>query len=169
MVDICVKSRFQIASIEFFDFTPLFSLSLSLFLSFKHKFLSPLDCWLFETQLNWESIFLIYDLVLIETSPRLTITTTMVCIPCIVIPLVLWFWHKYIQPYVLMFWNPWGKKIESKKKIGWRGERVWLGEMWWVMALKKKEQGNGSWKGRVKRRWPFGVIYWMVIWVWYMI
>merc|ERR1711946_88139 len=58
---------------------------------------------------------LIYDLVLKETSPRFTITTTMVCIPCIVIPLVLWFWHKYIQPYVLMFWNPWGKKIENDK------------------------------------------------------
>jgi glutaredoxin 3 len=34
----------------------------------------------------------------------------MVCIPCIVIPFVLWLFHKYIQPFVLKFWNPWEKK-----------------------------------------------------------
>jgi len=34
----------------------------------------------------------------------------MVCIPCIVIPVVLWLFHKYIQPFILKFWNPWEKK-----------------------------------------------------------
>jgi len=34
----------------------------------------------------------------------------MVCVPCIVIPLLLWVWHKFIQPFVLKYWNPWGKK-----------------------------------------------------------
>jgi glutaredoxin 3 len=34
----------------------------------------------------------------------------MVCIPCIVIPVVLWIFHKYIQPLILKFWNPWAKK-----------------------------------------------------------
>jgi len=34
----------------------------------------------------------------------------MVCIPCIVIPFVLWLFHRYIQPLVLRFWNPWEKK-----------------------------------------------------------
>ena len=40
----------------------------------------------------------------------------MVCIPCIVIPVLLWVWHKYIQPYVLMFWNPWAKKVEGERR-----------------------------------------------------
>jgi len=34
----------------------------------------------------------------------------MVCIPCIVIPFVLWLFHRYIQPFILKFWNPWEKK-----------------------------------------------------------
>jgi len=34
----------------------------------------------------------------------------MVCIPCIVIPVLLWVFHKYIQPFILKFWNPWEKK-----------------------------------------------------------
>jgi len=39
----------------------------------------------------------------------------MVCIPCIVIPFVLWLFHKYIQPFILKFWNPWEKKsVEDK-------------------------------------------------------
>ncbi|KAL5004777.1 hypothetical protein ScPMuIL_018233 [Solemya velum] len=39
----------------------------------------------------------------------------MVCIPCIVVPFVLWFFHKFIRPLVLKIWNPWAKqeKIES--------------------------------------------------------
>jgi hypothetical protein len=34
----------------------------------------------------------------------------MVCISCIVIPVFLWLWHKYLQPLVLRFWGPlpWG-------------------------------------------------------------
>jgi glutaredoxin 3 len=39
----------------------------------------------------------------------------MVCIPCIVIPFVLWLFHKYVQPFILKFWNPWEKKsVENK-------------------------------------------------------
>jgi glutaredoxin 3 len=34
----------------------------------------------------------------------------MVCIPCIIIPIVLWLFHKYIQPLILKFWNPWATK-----------------------------------------------------------
>ena len=36
----------------------------------------------------------------------------MVCISCIVIPVVLWLWHKYLQPLFLRFWGPlpWGNK-----------------------------------------------------------
>lgn len=32
----------------------------------------------------------------------------MVCIPCIVIPLLLIIWHKFLQPIFLRIWNPWG-------------------------------------------------------------
>ena len=36
----------------------------------------------------------------------------MVCVSCIVIPVFLWLWHKYLQPLVLRFWGPlpWGNK-----------------------------------------------------------
>lgn len=37
----------------------------------------------------------------------------MVCVPCIFIPVLLFLWHKFIQPYVLRFWNPWAKKDEK--------------------------------------------------------
>jgi len=37
----------------------------------------------------------------------------MVCIPCIVIPVLLWIFHKYIQPLILKFWNPWSSKSVS--------------------------------------------------------
>ncbi|XP_037727603.1 UPF0729 protein CG18508 [Drosophila subpulchrella] len=34
----------------------------------------------------------------------------MVCVPCFIIPLLLYIWHKFIQPIVLRYWNPWEKK-----------------------------------------------------------
>ena len=37
----------------------------------------------------------------------------MVCISCIVIPVLLYIWHKFLQPIVLKFWNPWGT-VEDK-------------------------------------------------------
>ena len=39
----------------------------------------------------------------------------MVCISCIVIPVVLYLWHRFLQPLVLKIWNPWGK-VEDKSK-----------------------------------------------------
>ncbi|CAD5118927.1 DgyrCDS7602 [Dimorphilus gyrociliatus] len=41
----------------------------------------------------------------------------MVCVPCIIIPVLLWVFHKYIQPLILKFWNPWSKK--EAKTIDW--------------------------------------------------
>lgn len=38
----------------------------------------------------------------------------MVCIPCIVAPLLLWIWYKFIQPVVLKIWNPWEPKLSVK-------------------------------------------------------
>ncbi len=36
----------------------------------------------------------------------------MVCVPCIVIPVLLWIFHKFIQPFLLKFWN---KTVEDGK------------------------------------------------------
>ena len=33
----------------------------------------------------------------------------MVCVPCIVIPVLLYIWHRFLQPIMLKFWNPWAK------------------------------------------------------------
>merc|ERR1712242_456214 len=37
----------------------------------------------------------------------------MVCISCIVIPVVLWLWHRFLQPMFLKFWNPWQPAVEK--------------------------------------------------------
>lgn len=34
----------------------------------------------------------------------------MVCIPCFIIPVLLFVWHRFVQPYILRYWNPWAKK-----------------------------------------------------------
>lgn len=39
----------------------------------------------------------------------------MVCVPCFLIPILLFLWHKFLQPMMLMFWNPW-KTDEEKKR-----------------------------------------------------
>lgn len=33
----------------------------------------------------------------------------MVCVPCIVIPVLLYIWHRFLQPVFLKIWNPWAK------------------------------------------------------------
>lgn len=45
----------------------------------------------------------------------------MVCVPCFIIPVLLFIWHRFIQPIVLRYWNPWAVKdehgniVENKK------------------------------------------------------
>lgn len=35
----------------------------------------------------------------------------MVCVPCFIIPVILFFWRWLIQPYFIKYiWNPWEKK-----------------------------------------------------------
>ena len=41
----------------------------------------------------------------------------MVCVPCFIIPVLLFVWHKFIQPILLRYWNPWAKKDENVKEI----------------------------------------------------
>lgn len=40
----------------------------------------------------------------------------MVCVPCFLIPILLFLWHKFLQPMVLMFWNPWKGQEEKKRE-----------------------------------------------------
>lgn len=32
------------------------------------------------------------------------------CVPCFIIPLLLFIFHRYIQPILLKYWNPWENK-----------------------------------------------------------
>ncbi|KAL1381552.1 hypothetical protein pipiens_013380 [Culex pipiens pipiens] len=41
----------------------------------------------------------------------------MVCVPCFIIPVLLYLWHKFIQPIVLRYWNPWEKKDKDGNVI----------------------------------------------------
>lgn len=42
----------------------------------------------------------------------------MVCIPCFIIPVVLFFWRWLIQPYFIKYiWNPWEKKDKDGNVI----------------------------------------------------
>lgn len=34
----------------------------------------------------------------------------MICVPCFIIPVLLFIWHRFIQPILLRYWNPWEKK-----------------------------------------------------------
>lgn len=31
----------------------------------------------------------------------------MVCVPCFIIPVLLYVWHRFLQPVMLRYWNPW--------------------------------------------------------------
>ncbi|KAK8743284.1 hypothetical protein OTU49_001351, partial [Cherax quadricarinatus] len=42
----------------------------------------------------------------------------MVCIPCIVVPVLLFIWHRFLQPVFLTFWNPWRKVTAGTEKKG---------------------------------------------------
>lgn len=43
------------------------------------------------------------------------------CISCVILPLLLFLFHRFIQPLILKFWNPWAikddKKSEGKEKM----------------------------------------------------
>lgn len=38
----------------------------------------------------------------------------MVCIPCIVAPVLLFLWYRFIQPIVLRIWSPWATQKSVK-------------------------------------------------------
>lgn len=41
----------------------------------------------------------------------------MVCVPCFIIPVLLFVWHRFIQPIVLRYWNPWAVKDKDGNVI----------------------------------------------------
>ena len=41
----------------------------------------------------------------------------MVCVPCIVIPVLLYIWHRFLQPIFLRFYNPWAKVTSDEKTL----------------------------------------------------
>jgi len=41
----------------------------------------------------------------------------MVCVPCIVIPVALWIFHRFIYPFIAKFWDPLGKNKAIEGKI----------------------------------------------------
>ena len=41
----------------------------------------------------------------------------MVCVPCFIIPLLLFLWHRFVQPILLKYWNPWEKKDKDGNVI----------------------------------------------------
>lgn len=42
----------------------------------------------------------------------------MVCVPCFIVPVVLFFWRWLIQPYFIKYiWNPWAKKDKDGNVI----------------------------------------------------
>jgi hypothetical protein len=47
----------------------------------------------------------------------------MVCIPCIVIPFVLWVFHRFLRPYVSWIWEPFfNKKGDAAVTTGSAGD-----------------------------------------------
>ncbi|XP_023946924.1 UPF0729 protein AAEL015238 [Bicyclus anynana] len=62
----------------------------------------------------------------------------MVCVPCFIIPVLLFLWHKFVQPYVLRFWNPWAVKDadgNEKTEFPFKCEGG-------VCAFRRKPDGN---------------------------
>ena len=41
----------------------------------------------------------------------------MVCVPCIVIPALLYIWHRFLQSIFLRFYNPWATVTAEEKPL----------------------------------------------------
>ncbi|TMW42712.1 hypothetical protein DOY81_012209 [Sarcophaga bullata] len=70
----------------------------------------------------------------------------MVCVPCFIIPVLLYIWHKFIQPIVLRYWNPWEKKDAQGNviKAGPEFPFECKGGVCPYPGAKKKLENNGS-------------------------
>ena len=118
-----------------------------------------------------------------EIQPDKSTNTKMVCISCIVIPVVLWLWHKYLQPLFLRFWGPlpWGNKDavtenkDSTKDPGkdstakgcpfLQSQQICQMEMF-QMAIRRSEQKKHLRHKSKTRKWTEGEISWFQIDYW---
>lgn len=62
------------------------------------------------------------------------------CVPCFVIPLLLFIFHRYIQPILLKFWNPWEKT--SLKQKGESQNCTFSCDCAWIKKPKIEEAKN---------------------------
>lgn len=69
----------------------------------------------------------------------------MCCIACFVFPTLLWIFYRYIQPLILAFWNPWGKKgIEAKSDPMAEDNRIDLVSVDKISDCKYSSESNDS-------------------------
>jgi len=75
----------------------------------------------------------------------------MVCIPCIVIPALLFVWHRWIQPVIRKIWNPYGIFGKDDDKLPWDAKLDKLNKDLvnditdtWLQPDKKIGEANGS-------------------------
>ncbi|NXQ56884.1 CR032 protein, partial [Anthoscopus minutus] len=72
----------------------------------------------------------------------------MVCIPCIVIPVLLWVYKKFVEPYIYPVIAPFIKRIWPKRAVqepenAWQGPGGSAGDPRGPAAAKR-DQGDGS-------------------------
>lgn len=48
------------------------------------------------------------------------------CVPCFVMPLLLFLFHRYIQPLLLRVWNPWAKPLDQAPPCEFNCECAWM-------------------------------------------
>lgn len=63
----------------------------------------------------------------------------MVCVPCFLIPFLLFLW-RFIQPYVLRIWNPFEKKDGENKSTDLADCSLFAS----CPCLKKKDNGDNA-------------------------
>lgn len=60
------------------------------------------------------------------------------CVPCFVIPLLLFIFHRYIQPIILKFWNPWEKS--TIKQDGEKENCTFNCDCKWMKKTKPEDE-----------------------------
>ncbi|NXG73327.1 CR032 protein, partial [Baryphthengus martii] len=69
----------------------------------------------------------------------------MVCIPCIVIPVLLWVYKKFLEPYIYPVIAPFVKRVWPKKAVeettaADRGRGGEAGNLWAPSAAKREQE-----------------------------
>lgn len=76
----------------------------------------------------------------------------MVCVPCFIIPVILFFWRWLIQPYFVKYiWNPWEKKDKDGKVIQDEPEFIQKCEGGVCTFMKKPKDDNKTTEAEVSQ------------------